>query len=154
MASGLPDYYRGIDITYQTLGQVINRPKYGAALSLATAAVVLANTKTTLATILGKGMIYGGVLFCFNGGGQALAEPILEIDTNEFYPVNLSNLSGYNMVVERCNPFYILRYDAVTNIYSVGISHGYTFETGFKMIFEEKDGRTPAVSTRVAYALV
>ena len=29
MASGLPDYYRGVDVAYQALSEMIVRPKYG-----------------------------------------------------------------------------------------------------------------------------
>ena len=68
MASGLPDYYNGVDVTYQTLAEIINRPKYGAGQRSTAAVAVDASAETTLITITGKGMVVFSTSMTATGG--------------------------------------------------------------------------------------
>lgn len=142
MASGMQDY------------QSIFRPKYGAAQAAPADVVAVATSVNPLVLVLGKGVIYGGALGVFGGGAQSFGVPIIKVDGASLGAANLQNLIGNNFTVENCYPFYARLYDHVNFIYSVGISSGITFETSFEVEYEELDGGTPVVWSRIIYALI
>lgn len=154
MATGLPDYYRGIDVTYQTLSELMNRPKYGAAQSISAGFVVTPSAETEITTVSGQGMIYGGMLGVIATDQIWVDVPILKIDGVEISIANFYTINDFRMYPEKSYPFYMLRFDDVLYRYAVGISSGMTFETGFDVLYEEGAGRTLSVSLRVIYALV
>lgn len=154
MASGLPDYYRGMDLAFQALAELIVRPKYGAALLESGQIAVDANAETSLAAIAGKGMTYGGVVWLDDTNSQANAQVRLKTDD-----VNLSNLSflrmiDYGIKNPRSWPVTINTYNQTDFIYSVGISYGVTFESKLEIAYLEANGRTPTVHYRLVYTLI
>ena len=154
MATGLPDYYKGMDVTYQTLSELINRPKYGAAQSVNASVVATANDKKTIVTVSGKGMIYGGTLGIIATNFIWNDAPILSIDGVEIAGANFYTINDFRMYHENSFPFYMLRYEDVLYRYAVGVSSGMTFETGFAVVYEETAGRTPYLACLVIYALI
>lgn len=154
MASGLPDFYRGVDIAYQALSQMIVRPKYGAAKLIKGVETATANEKISILSVLGKGMIYGGDLRVIGTERQILDVPVLSIEGVEISDTNFGNLCGWGLDMEHSGPFYIRLCDNVNFLYSVGISFGFTFETSFEVLYDEKDGGTPLVSCRLSYSLI
>jgi len=80
--------------------------------------------------------------------------PILKIDGTELTTASFSVMRQLGMVVEHCYPFYLIFYDEVAFLYETAISHGFTFESSFEILFDEKHGNTPVYGTRVLYALV
>lgn len=154
MASGLPDYYRGVDIAYQALSQMTVRPKYGGALQVAGSVVVTANVATELAYITGKGMIYGGVMYLDYNTTQASGMPRLSCDGNVIAGVSFATLGKYNISKPWACPLYLLKFDDTNFVYSVGASNGITFETNFRLVYFEMEGATPDVYYNFSYALV
>lgn len=154
MATGLPDYYRGIDVTYQTLSELMNRPKYGAAQRVVGSITATASTKVSLGAVSGKGMIYGGFVAAFDTLTQDMGLVYIEIDGALYGAWSFVNINFWGLYGEHSYPFYMLRYDDADFRYSVGISSGLTFETSFEVFYEEQYGRTPTVHFQFNYALV
>lgn len=154
MASGRPDYFKGVDLTYQSLAQIINRPKYGGALTTIGGVVVTANERTALTTVAGKGMLYGGVLFLGHTGSQKTAYPLLEVDGELIAHMKFETLMELGIDKPLSYPLFLLVYDDVGFEYCVAVMQNVTFETGFNLIYDEREGETPTVYFHVCYALV
>lgn len=154
MASGLPDYYRGIDVTYQTLGEIVNRPKYGAAQRDIFAGAVGAGVVTTLIDVAGKGVIYGGHVMTLGAGSQILDTPFLQIDGVDVFGQTFGYLRTHGLDVERSAVLFLREYNEVNYRYSVGIGYGYTFENSLKLRYLEGHARTPDVTGVLHYALI
>jgi len=154
MASGLPDYYRGVDIAYQALAQVTNRPKYGGALELYGSVVVTANFTTGLAEVSGKGMIYGGLVYLDPTATQASGIPGVIVDGNVIAGITFTRMNKYNVSKSWAYPLYLLSYDDVNFVYSCAASYGITFESSFKLVYNEAEGATPRVYYDFVYALI
>jgi len=154
MASGLPDYYRGVDIAYQALSQMIIRPKYGAAIRTQGMAAVTANAITTIATVAGKGMVYGGLLMLQSAASQRNSAPYIHVDGALLNNLTFFGLQRYGVEGEANYPMKILRYDEVNFIYSVGFLYGITFETSLTITYFEDHGATPVVVSHLVYALI
>lgn len=154
MSHGLPDFYRGVDIAYQALAELINRPKYGGAVGSQGAVTVTASGITTLLAISGKGMTYGGYVTLDHTSTQAQSLVRLEIDGN----LILRN-SFLGLVVMEINdpygyPLAIKKYDNTNFIYGVLIASGITFETSLVLKYEEAHGAAPLINYNQIYALV
>lgn len=161
MPHGLPDYYRGVDIAYQALAQLMIRPTYGAAKCKAGYKDVTAWVETELCSVTSKGMIYGGAVFVKYDSTQRKGRPFLIIDGVTFLGETFENMKVYGFDKVHSMPLYLLKYsenepiaDEDVFIYTVGISPGYTFETGFSLNYEENHGDSLAVNYQVLYALV
>lgn len=154
MTSGLPDYYRGVDIAFQALSEVTNRPKYGGAILAWGSLAVTASVQNTLVGISGKGMIYGGAVWLDYTLTQANSQVWLGIDGYTVTNLSFLRLSDYNILKARSWPVSLLKYDGVSFIYSVGISYGVTFETELVLAYYEQHGTTPTVHYRLVYALI
>lgn len=154
MTHGLPDYYRGVDIAYQALAQLMVRPTYGEAESAYGGAVMVATAENILQTVTGKGMIYGGVLYLDYIASQKHAQPLLYIDDVKLDQPNFEDLYKWKIAKENSLPFYLLRYDEGNYIYAVGLSSGYTFEESFKINYNEVNEGTPTVYYDILYALI
>lgn len=154
MASGKNDYYRGVDVSYQALAQMIVRPKYGGALLAWGSETLTANIQNTLCGINGKGMIYGGVVWLDYTLTQAQSEVWLGIDGYTLTNLSFLRLKDYSIQQPRSWPVTLLKYDGTEFIYSVGISYGITFETQLVLAYYEKNGFTPTVHYRLVYALI
>lgn len=154
MAHGLPDYYRGVDIAYQALAQLITRPMYGGAQRVAGNTVVTASAETILASVSGKGMIYDGIWRLDHTSTQNLSIPRLYVDGSLIGNLMFFHLNKYAIWYEGDYSIHTLMYDNTNFIYSASISHGITFETSFKIAYLEEHGSTPTVWHDVTYALV
>lgn len=154
MASGLPDYYRGVDIAYQALAQMIVRPKYGGAVWTIGVETVDANAVKSLVSVSGKGMIYGGFLYLDHTATQKTGIAMLKIDGDDVAGLALDYMDKYSIDKSWAHPFYLLGYDDINFIYSVALSYGLTFEESFEILYEEQDGGTPQVWANATYALI
>jgi len=154
MAYGLPDYYRGVDITYQTIGQVINRPKYGGAESAWGSRPVDANDITTLLSISSKGMLYGGVVYMAYGFTQAKGLFELKVDGSFITDKSLVSLNAFGIKKPQSYPIYLLKFDDTKFVYSVAVSYGITFENEVVLSYVEDDGGTPTIYFDINYALI
>lgn len=154
MAMGLPDYYRGVDVAYQSLGQLINRQKFGGAERVLATANVGASTQTTLITVTGKGVLYGGHLAIEGTASQKEDVPFIRLDSSGNFGSALEYLRDYQLDVERSQMLFLRRYDDADFRYSVAFGYGYTFEESISVRYLEFAGNTPLVKTVLHYALI
>ncbi|MBA7494513.1 hypothetical protein ES702_05089 [subsurface metagenome] len=176
MASGLPDYKRGVDIFSQTLADLVvavdsiprvdvdilaqsiaeltTRPKYGAAQLLAGEATMTGMGEASIGSVSGKGMIYGGLLYLSYTSTQIGSIPVLRVEGVSITDLNISDLNQFGVYMEHAYPFYMRTYDNVNFLYCMGISGGITFETGFEILYTAAAGGLPAVYCKVIYALI
>lgn len=154
MSSGLPDYYRGVDIAYQALAQMIVRPKYGGAESAWGSQIVGANATNALVTISGKGMLYGGVAYISYALTQAKGLFELKIDGSFVTDKSLVTMNAFGIVKPQSYPVYLLKFDDTNFVYSVAVSYGVTFESEVILSYVEDDGGTPTIYYDLTYALI
>jgi len=154
MASGLPDYYRGVDIAYQALSQMIVRPKYGGATHKTDGIVVDASEKTILKWVTGKGMIYGGIIFLDHTASQKTGIIDFKVDGNLISSMNFESMEKYGVNVPQSYPIYLLKYDDTAFVYCVALSNGITFEENILLEYTESEGETPMVFFDIVYALI
>ncbi len=154
MASGVQDYYRGVDIALQALGEVTNRPKYGGALLAWGSVTVTANSQNTLVGIVGKGMTYGGAVWLDYTLPQSNSQVWLGIDGYTITNMSFERLVEYSINNPRAWPVSVHKKDSVNYVYSVGVSYGVTFETQLVLAYLEEHGTTPTVHYRLVYALI
>ncbi|MBA7486832.1 hypothetical protein ES707_22393 [subsurface metagenome] len=132
----------------------INRPKYGAADSKIGVVEVNAGEETEIISVVGRGVIYGGVLHLTYDSEQDNSMPVLEVDGKNIATLNFFTLNIYHLIVPGSYPFYLLYYDWITPRYAIGISGGITFEKGFRVLYREDYTKTPYVTCRAIYALL
>jgi len=154
MASGLPDYNSAINLALQTLSEITNRPKYGAAQRVVGSVAATASTQISLAQVSGKGQIYGGFISSLGTATQVLDYVDIEIDGVVFAGWTLNAIFYWNLMTQSAYPFHILRYDDKDFTYSVGVQPFLTFETSFEIFYEETYGRTPTIAYQISYAVV
>ena len=154
MAHGLPDYYRGVDIAYQALAEMIVRPKYGAAQLAAGVVAAVANSEKTLFTVSGKGMVYGGTIITNPAATQQNSVPKIYCDSQDLNNLTLLQMDDFNIKTAYSNAVYSLKYDIPSLEFCVAICPYLTFETELKCTWDEKHGATPTIIYRVFYALV
>ncbi len=154
MVSGLPDYYRGMNVAYQALAEMIVRPKYGAALLASGTKSVTPNSDNVLAAIAGKGMVYGGAVWLDHTSSQGNGQVRLWIDGVNLSPLSFIRLNDYGILKPRTWPVTLNTYNIVDYIYSAGISYGITFESALKISYDENNGGGPTVHYRLVYTLI
>jgi len=154
MTHGLPDYYRGVDIAYQALARLMVRPTYGAAECQFGSKTVTPGGNTKLCRIEGKGVIYGGYFFLDHTSDQKNSQPLLEVDDFTISCCSFYNLYCYSLCKPWVAVMYLLRYDDVNHIHSVGVSPNITFESFFEMRYYEAHTSNPKVYYYVFYALI
>jgi len=142
VATGLPDYYRGV------------RPRYGGALLAWGSKTVVKDIQNTLVGISGKGMIYGGAVWLDYTLTQGASQVWLGIDTYVVSNLSFTRLWEYGIVRPRSWPVHLLKYDSENFIYCVGISYGVTFENQVVLAYYEQNGFTPTVHYRLIYTLI
>ncbi len=154
MASGLPDFFRSVDVAKQSLAQMINRPKYGGALQTKGSLAVDASVPTRLASITGKGVLYGGSVWLDYTSSQANSAIQMKLDGWILSSMTLLQLKDYGIVEPRSSIFTLSHYDAVNYNYSVGLSYGITFESYLDLYYYNAYANTPTVHYNLAYALI
>ncbi len=154
MSSGLPDFYRGIDVAFQSLGQIINRPKYGGADVVDGTVIVTATSGTTLVTVTGKGMIYGGYMYLDSAASQKTGSPLLNVDGNLLTVLDFEEMNKFGLSRQWSKPYSLVKYNEVDFVYAVQLYYGITFETSFFLSYSESEGATPSVRYAVVYALI
>lgn len=154
MASGLADFYRGVDVAYQALGQMIVRPKYGGAEQVNGSVIVDASVATRLVSIQGKGVLYSGTVWLDDTSTQANSSIGMKLDGWFLASLSFVRMNDYGLVNPRSSIFSLNKYDAKNHIYSIGLSYGITFESYLDLYYGETYGRTPNVFYYLAYALI
>jgi len=154
MAHGLPDWYRGVDIAYQALAEIINRPKYGECDSVSFSGNAWQSSEKTIATVTGKGVTYGG--YVFSNPDVSQKNDIIRVYVDGSLVANASFyiLQAYNINSEYTAIAYLKKYDDAGFVYVVGISAFITFESLFQLAYLEQHGNQPLYGGRLNYALI
>lgn len=154
MASGLPDYFRGVDVAYQALSEMIVRPKYGGGIIASGSVEVVANVQTNLVNVAGMGMTYGGAVWLDYNLTQANSRVLLGCEGVAISDLSFVRLNEYRITKPASLVVFLNRFDTINHIYSVGISYGVTFENSLILNYLEEHGFTPTVHYRLIYALI
>jgi len=154
MAHGTPDYYSGVDITYQALSEIIVRPKYGAAAAKSVSVLVSPGSKDLFTAITGRGMIYGGLVFVEAAESHQGDSANLVIDGVPLGQLSLLYLDRYQAFDPVYWPVVITRYDDVNFIYSVAFAYGYTFDNSFTVRYINNTLVNVTVGCIIHYALL
>ena len=154
MASGLPDFYRSVDLAKQSKAELIVRPKFGGGILSAGQLTVTDGVLNNLVQINGKGMVYGGSIWLDFTSTQANSEVWLGIDGVNIAGLSMIRLKDYNIVDPGKAVITLNTYDSVNKIYSVGISYGLTFETRLDLKYYERHDVKPTVHYRIIYTLL
>lgn len=156
MAYGAPDWWSRshIDIIAQTLAEITQRPKYGGALLSSWDGSVNNNAKTELISVTGKGMIYAGNLWLNPLQTQANSYVELEVDGTSIAYTQFVAMNTYSWTTPQGHPFFLTKFDDTTFYYSVLFMYGITFESGFRILYDEKHGRNPTVGAKMRYAVI
>lgn len=154
MAKGFTDWDVPVNINAQTLGEIINRPKYGAAQQVTFDDPVTANGNTELLSISGTGKIYGGVVFASASASSKGSTPSVSIDNRGFIMQSYEDMFNKQFISEQMNYFFLTMFDDIDFNYSVGLSNDYTFETDFKLFFTRHFGILTDVLAVVNFALI
>ena len=133
MVSGFKDWDVPVNISAQTLDQIINRPKYGGSVSINTTVLNLGIGTTSLLTVSGTGMIYAGFLFadCDALNNQLKYE--LKIDGTTIQSIDMLDLFNFAKPGPNSSPFSIALFDEVNFHYTVHFKYGFTFESSFEI---------------------
>jgi len=154
MAHGLPDWYRGVDIAYQALAQMITRPTYGGAVRTYGLATTLPNDELVFTAITGKGMVYGGYVRFDHTASQKNSKVRLYLDGNMVLDRSFYNMDKYNFIYPGAYPLVKGVYDDTNFVYSALIAYGMTFETSISLAYDEQHGETFNLYWGIVYALV
>lgn len=154
MAKGYPDWRLNVDVSGQLISEIINRPKFGGAQVLQYYAAIPASQNTSLGSVEGKGMVYGGFINVQGVATQKADNIRIYVDGTFLANAPISMLNAFSITSEHSYPIYELSYDNSAFIYNIAFSHGITFETSIEIKYEEMYGRTPTVSMDFIYALI
>ena len=154
--SDLPDFWanRYVNVVAQDLGELINRPKYGAGDSVYGIKSCGAGVDTLVATISGKGVLYGGWMFMDSLVSHKKDGPSIYTDGNQVSALNMEDKDKYNFISPGQASWYLTRYDDVNFIYALAFTAGITFETEWKLIWYNDTGTNINIGYHVIYALV
>lgn len=150
----VPDWYRGVNIAYQALAQLIVRPKYGGAVWSAVEGNVTPNDTTYAISISGKGMIYQIFYYGYSTGIVDADYWSALIDGNPYTGPPFSHLKDYNYADAAMVGSYITLWDTVNYKFGGGTAMGITFESSYILGFTETYGRSPYLYMRICYALI
>uniref|UniRef100_A0A6M3IF71 Uncharacterized protein n=1 Tax=viral metagenome TaxID=1070528 RepID=A0A6M3IF71_9ZZZZ len=142
-----------LNIKAQDLAEVMNRPKYGGALRAYGATSCAGGSWTTLFTLSGKGMVYGGWIVDSNVNADVTDRVRYLIDGNEIYEGSLWYFYFYGLLNPLINPMVIIKYDPTIKQYILGFSYGITFEASIEVKFKPMFA-TYDIGYSLCYALV
>jgi hypothetical protein len=154
MAHGLPDWYRGVDIAYQALAQMITRPTYGAAVRTSGFKSCAGSGYTELFNISGKGMTYGGYVRLTHASTQKDSAVWLYTDTGLVCNMSFYDGDRFNIIYLRGHPLIISKYDDTSFVYCILVSYGITFESGLQILFNNYYAGAVTVYYEIIYGLV
>jgi len=142
MGSGTPDYIS------QT------RDVYGSGVHECGSEVVTASGVTLIKEIIGKGMIYGGIVYLAHTASQKDSNPAIYIDGTIILSSTFELMNRFCVYDPRTYPLVINLYDDRKFEYAMSLAYGIKFEKSFKIVYEESHAETPTVYYGINYALL
>ena len=154
MSSGAEDWTKLVNIFTQTLSEITIRNKYGTPTFSAAIVPVPSDEDTIILTILGKGMIYGGFVSSAGAATQRNDKVYIKLDGAVTWPLTFFNLNNFGLTDPTSMFPYLLKYDDINFLYTVGLNYGTTFETSLVIHYTETHGNTPTIYPWINYALI
>jgi len=154
MTTGYPDYQQNINITAQRASQLIQRPKYGAPQVLGFTGPLLPNGITTLGSISGRGIIYGGFIHIYGNSLDDDDTLYLTIDSVLVAITDWFTLRFGGSTKNHSLYLYLINNDESDWLYTVGYSNDITFESNIQIKFKEIYGIKFNCYMRLNYATI
>ncbi len=152
--TGFPDWLVPVNISRQELAEITNRPKFGSSQQAVYSSTVGPQGTTTIISITGKGMIYGGFVSVVVNQQQSADFVIVIIDGVSFVGSSFF-LSNRDQIINPSNDLFVLqRFDDINFRYKFGISYGFTFEESIVVQYIELHSNTFSILAKLYYALV
>lgn len=149
-----PDFqhYSNIDIIAQSLGEIINRWKFGTPAWSNGAILSPAGTTQPIFSIAGQGRIYAAMflLGLINHAGCWIS---IEIDGVQIYNIRPSDLISRELYDTGLMPAAVLQWIPEQYCW-VSMGYGYTFESSFVIKMENNTLIDYFISYDVVYALI
>lgn len=151
----LPDFWESsvVNIITQDLAEIINRPKYGGARLLYGQEACPLNQWTTLFSLSGKGMVYGGLIIDIYAGANLNDSVRYSLDAQTIFSDSFGSLNLYSVTNPLGHPVFLNKYSTADDQYCCSFSYGITFDTSVLVEFfsqvQAKD-----VGYRFIYALI
>lgn len=154
--SDLPDFWanRYVNVVAQDLGELINRPKYGAAARKQGVRNTLAGDSVLLCEVSGKGVTYGGYVKCQPAMSHADDYIYFMIDGTSLIGGTFKGLSDLGIHSAGDNLFFVTLYDETNFNYSMSWAAGITFETSLKAYYFNMTVENRLVTYWLYYALI
>jgi len=139
MASGQKDY------THQFVTEpLVTRHKYGSN-------TVDPYMLNEIFNIGGPGRILGGFLWLDSSVTQKASEIKILVDGEFISELSMENLNKWNLTKDKQYPNYMITYDEVNFLYTVGISSNIEFYELFTLNYRENEGNSPIVRAHIYY---
>ncbi len=153
MAKGTADWQNAISILAQQASELNTRWKFGAAFKAEGEGTISPLATTTLITITGTGMLYGGFLHISGSASLKDGIPRLAIDGQIISAESWIDINDRNLNVENSLPIYLRKYDNTNFKYTAAFSQGITFESSAQFQYIELNNVIPTVKILVVYAV-
>lgn len=154
MTKGFTDWDVPVNINAQTLGEIISRPKYGAAELLSSLDEVTTDGLTPIVSVSGTGMLYGGFMHFSAAELTNTASVDVIIDNATIFTLTFSSLFLFGPVFPQSYIGYLQIYNIVDHIFSIGFSYGVTFESSIEFLVRRRVGVRLVVNTRIYFATI
>lgn len=142
-----------LNVKAQDLAEVINRPKYGGARGVTDLVTCIVSEWTTLFTISGKGMAYGGVIANLASNSDYTDHVRYTLDGQVIFDDSFYNLNRYALVNPLGFPIFLTNYSSGVPEFCCSFSYGITFDVSVKVEFMGSVGNK-LVGYTFLYALV
>ena len=143
-----------VNLKAQDIGQIMNRPKYGAAKRVMASKAATASNTVSMFSVSGQGMIYGGYGTSLGLANQETDAYSIEVDGEELFKHSFKGMDEWKLNTLSSGALYLLENDTTNFRHCVGVMPGITFETSFEMKYTEVSGNTPTLAALINYALI
>jgi hypothetical protein len=154
LSTGFKDWDVPVNISSQTLSEVVNRPTYGTAISSIGTFSFSGESSNLLLTVLGTGMLYGGFIYAYSSFDHMNDQPTILFENQLMGLFSFYEMLSYSLVNPYSYPLYLTYFDITNNIYSCSFSYGYTFEEQLKLMYYVIDDSQVNGIYSLNYALI
>lgn len=154
MVSGFTDWDVPVNINAQTLGEIINRPKYGGAIDGAWSLSISAGETKSIQIVSARGVIYGGIIKASASGDLSNDLITMIVDGTLTTTHSFASLLANDFKYKDSYFFWLTKYDPVNFIYSVVLSNRITFESSVLITYENTNAFSVDIISSLIYATI
>jgi len=154
MSKGFTDWDVPVNINAQQLGEIINRPKYGAVSILAYEQYVTTDTEKSLGIVSGKGMTYGGYLDIAASSDPLSSFVSVFVDGETIGGSTAALMMSRGLLRSNYSIPFLIYFDQLNNHYVLGFGYGITFESSMQVTIIRPSGVQLTISMYLYYALI